>query len=94
MPQLAQAAQGLHPPQHVFDQLALALATRIAGVLGRPAVDGPPGLRRDMRRDFKLPHLGHGAVDRDVFIRQQIARAREGPTTVDCSFLGHALDAY
>ena len=52
MPQLAQAAHGLHPPKHLFDQLALALANRVSGVARRPAIDRTAGLLCDMWRDL------------------------------------------
>ena len=43
VPQLPQAADGLHPAKHLFDQFALALADGIARVPRGPAVDAHCG---------------------------------------------------
>src|SRR5437867_13267738 len=78
VPQLPQAAHGFHPSEHLFDQLAPALANRVARVSSRAAVDRTTGLLSDMRRDFKLPHLGYKRRDVVVFVATDGFRPRRG----------------
>src|SRR5205823_4777647 len=97
MPQLPQTAHRLHPAKHLFNQLALPLANRIAGMSRRPAVNGTVGLLCDMRGDFELAHLGHERGDVVVLVagagsaslRRKLFRLAHAssivPSTVKCS---------
>ena len=42
MPELAQAADGLHPPKDLFDELSFPLADVIARMSRGPALGRPP----------------------------------------------------
>jgi hypothetical protein len=55
VPHLPQAANGLHPAKHLFDQLPPALTGGIADVPCGAAIDRPTRLLgRDMGRDSDL----------------------------------------
>src|SRR5438270_6440520 len=44
MPRLAQAADRLHPPERLFDPLALDRTDAVAGVTGRARIDRRPAV--------------------------------------------------
>ena len=59
----AEPAHGFHPPEDLFYSFANPLAHGIAGVAGRPPIDGaaafPPGVLSDVRGDASHPLIGH-----------------------------------
>src|SRR6267378_2312327 len=59
---LAKAGGRLGPAEYLLDALAHPPTDRIAGVAGRPAVDGRSpvrGVLRHMRRHIVVPQIGH-----------------------------------
>src|ERR1700704_4756020 len=62
MPQLAQPADGLHPPEDLLDQLPLLLADRVAGMTQGPIIEGAPRyFLRDVRRPPQRAPARHEA---------------------------------
>src|SRR3954466_10088465 len=51
--QFPQAANGLHPAEYLFDQLAFALADLVSRVARGPRVDRAAAARRDVLRDVR-----------------------------------------
>src|SRR5687767_7103781 len=64
VPQRAQPADGLHPPEDLLDQLPLLLANRVPRITSGPVVDGAAlDLLRDVGRDAQGAHARDEAGD-------------------------------
>ena len=58
MPELAQAADGLHPPKDLFDELSFPLADVIARMSRGPAIDRTPPTDRPRYREMHALRKG------------------------------------
>src|SRR5450759_552983 len=77
MPQLPQAADGLHPAEDLFDQLPFLLADEVAGVPSGTAVDGAAfDLLRHVRRDAQGTHARDEAGDVEALVSTDGAARR------------------
>src|SRR5204862_1609218 len=78
VPQLAQPADGLHPPEDLLYQLPLLLADRVAGMTQGPIIEGAAlDLLRDVGRDAQGAHARDEAGDVEPLVpadRHRVSR--------------------
>ena len=68
--QLPEQADGLHPPEDLFDALPNPLTHRIARMLRRPGIDRPAGL---LRRDVRGGSHGTHGLDEWTLVKALVA---------------------